>query len=134
MGKKYIVVVDDNRTLYWTPPEGEDIDIVHLRTSDAAIEWFEEHKGKWVDQIFLDHDLGTDPETGQDIDTRPFAVYLATLENEYATWIEDIFVHSLNPYGADWLVKELQPKYACCRIPCPESLRYDPSVYEEKNG
>ena len=51
-----------------------------------------------IDTISLDHDLGGDDTT------RPVVLYM--IENNI--WPKQIFVHTANPVGQDWLVSMIE--------------------------
>lgn len=58
---------------------------------------------KWwtkVEEMSLDHDLGIDPETGEDDTTRKVILFLC--ENPQY-WPDKVVVHSANPVGVEWL-------------------------------
>lgn len=91
-----IVIVDDERI----HPKGD----IHLKTSAEALSWLEGSKG--CKELWLDHDLG-----GEDT-TRPVALWLAELGfNEKPYLVEAIYIHSMNPVGADYLLKTLNKYY-----------------------
>ncbi|MER5638971.1 cyclic-phosphate processing receiver domain-containing protein [Kitasatospora sp. NPDC002227] len=72
------------------------------RTSRAGIQLLEEHRGRFIDELWLDHDLG-----GEDS-----ILPVVTLLEEAAFHgrpfdIGTVFVHSANPTGAETVVRSL---------------------------
>lgn len=82
------VLVDDLRSF------ADERPVVVLRTSKAAIEWLKAEPDRSIDHLWLDHDLGF-PEGEEDSGRR----VVAELEEHHYD-IEQIMVHSQNPYGA----------------------------------
>ncbi|WP_370109453.1 cyclic-phosphate processing receiver domain-containing protein [Streptacidiphilus sp. MAP12-33] len=72
------------------------------RTSREGVQLLEEHRGRFVDELWLDHDLG-----GEDS-----IMPVVTLLEEAAFGgqpfhIGTVFVHSANPIGAETVVRSL---------------------------
>lgn len=105
------VYVDDVRE---TPEPGW----VLIRTTDAALRYLKYCKdiGSRIDLLSLDHDMGIDFDTGEDITTRPIVEWM--IENDY--WPDIVLCHSANPYGRKW-VENMVERYA------PGGFRYQSS-------
>lgn len=89
-----ILGVDDLRLL----PRATRI----ARTSREGIELLREHRDRFIDELWLDHDLGGD-------DT---IMPVVTLMEEAAFsgrpfYVGTVFVHSANPVGAETVVRSL---------------------------
>jgi hypothetical protein len=72
------------------------------RTSTEGVRLLEEHRGRYVDELWLDHDLGGDDSI----------MPVVTLLEEAAFHgrpflIGTVFVHSANPIGAETVVRSL---------------------------
>ena len=98
-----ILVIDDERTFptlsgarYCRSSEGGILALVDMVNKYCF------HRGPRLDELYLDHDLG-------ETDTIwPVVEYLCTLDEGYKSFVNHIYVHSMNPPGAtkicDWLV------------------------------
>lgn len=108
----YRLVVDDERTFADFP----DDDTLYARHSDTAIHILEE--GICFDEIWLDHDLGDDDTSMKVVD------YLVEVKVVYGEYIPNfkIFVHSMNPVGANNIVRALSRYYDVKRVPLPECI------------
>ncbi|MGW1992866.1 cyclic-phosphate processing receiver domain-containing protein [Embleya sp. NPDC001921] len=89
-----ILGIDDLRPLPWATRIA--------RTSAEGIRLLQEHRDRFVDELWLDHDLGGD-------DT---ILPVVTLMEEAAFHgrpfrIGTVFVHSANPIGAETVVRSL---------------------------
>ncbi|WP_339134813.1 cyclic-phosphate processing receiver domain-containing protein [Streptomyces sp. f51] len=90
-----ILGIDDLRPLPWATRIA--------RTSAEGIKLLQEHRNRFIDELWLDHDLGGDDDSILPVvtlmeeaafDGRPFR-------------IGTVFVHSANPIGAETVVRSL---------------------------
>lgn len=89
-----ILGIDDLRPLPWATRIA--------RTSSEGIKLLQEHRDRFIDELWLDHDLGGDDSILPVVtlmeeaafDGRPFR-------------IGTVFVHSANPIGAETVVRSL---------------------------
>ena len=102
-----ILVVDDERTF----PFGD-----HVRHVDDAIR---ELSTRDFDEVWLDHDLGPDEDVR---DLARWLVEQAHLSPSFAGRVGLVYVHSMNPVGADWLVDTLSRYYTVRRVPLPQGV------------
>ncbi|QDK03001.1 hypothetical protein KNU71_gp116 [Streptomyces phage Braelyn] len=89
MAREYKIWVDDERPKpddSWTPMKNSTVAILLLKAL--------KRRGLVPRAISLDHDLGGD-DTAR-------AVVLWMCENEF--WPTEVYVHTANPVGRDWLV------------------------------
>ncbi|ASN73223.1 hypothetical protein SEA_WARPY_187 [Streptomyces phage Warpy] len=89
MAREYKIWVDDERPKpddSWTPMKNSTVAILLLKAL--------KRRGLVPRAISLDHDLGGD-DTAR-------AVVLWMCENEF--WPIEVYVHTANPVGRDWLV------------------------------
>lgn len=80
-------VPDDSWTLARTVEEA----IAHLQTGE-------------VTELSLDHDMGIDWDTGDDLTTRPIVKWM--IDND--VWPAVRMSHSANPFGAKWLEEAMR--------------------------
>ena len=118
MGK--VLIIDDERTaVNWIY-----CDVVHARNPINAIKLLRLDV-KW-DVIMFDHDLGKDPEGNHYnvLDVVDFMNRRAYLQEPIE--VKRILVHSMNPAGADNIVRGLERFYGeireLRRIPLPSTL------------
>lgn len=109
----YRLVVDDERTFKDFP----DDDTLYARHSDTAIHILE--RGIRFDEVWLDHDLGGDDTVMKVVD---FLVEHAVQYVEMNMFKFPIFVHSMNPVGAQNIVRALERYYDVKRVPLPECI------------
>lgn len=107
---KRILIIDDDH-LVGTPAGS-----VRALSSREAINRFEE-RSAW-DQVWFDHDLG-----GADKATKVVEYLEERREAGHPVFIECVYVHSMNPAGADTLVKSLSRMYPTRRVPLPWERR-----------
>lgn len=69
-----------------------------VQTPNAAIWTLQHHP---IITLSLDHDLGIDLETGEDLTTRPVVLWLC--EQPAEKWPTIVRAHSANPVGRSWL-------------------------------
>ena len=103
------LIIDDERLPLngWT-----DIDVDVVRTSADAMICLASRR---YDEVWLDHDLGGDDTT------RPVAMFLA----ERAADSDDlptVYVHSMNPVGAAWLMDTMKDYHPIRVEPVPNGL------------
>lgn len=106
------VVIDDERTFADFPDE----DTVYFRTSQDAIDFLKAVNWDDVREIWLDHDLGGDDTAMRVVD---FLVEHYFYACEVYNWDGKIYVHSMNPVGANNIVRALERYYAVARTTLP---------------
>ena len=124
MSDKLIIVIDDERTFK------SHEDILYLRTPKDALaylaDWWTVNMNrpmgappKWIDALWLDHDLGS--EGGDTQDVIPVVSFLYQLSRMGELPIRDIFVHSQNSVGASNLMNFAEEIASGCarRMPLP---------------
>jgi hypothetical protein len=86
--------VDDERAA----PQGWTL----VTTCDDALSFLQDLKaqGGTLDMLSLDHDLGWDLVSGDDLTTRPLVLWMC--ENEW--WPKKVWIHTGNPSAEKWLV------------------------------
>lgn len=108
------LIVDDERT-FKDAPEQRDFEKGHIniyaRNSASAIAIL---RGCNVDELWLDHDLGEDDTAMKVVD------FLCEHHQDFR---EGIWVHSMNPVGAENIIRALSPHYLSVRrVPLPECV------------
>ena len=118
------VIVDDTRTFKIVSNPS-----VYFRTSKDALLFLEHNKHEHLDNLYLDHDLG---EGG---DIKEVVLWLAEAEyNDSPFDVDVIFVHSMNPVGAEHTLKTLQRhNYNAVRIPLPDLIDLDKIDYDNSS-
>ena len=101
-----VLIIDDDR-LSGVPPG-----TVLAKSSTEAINRFKE-RSAW-DDVYFDHDLG-----GSDTSMRVVEWLEQRLNEEHPIFIERAYVHSMNPAGAEALMRALRRMYPTRRIPLP---------------
>ncbi|MER5867542.1 cyclic-phosphate processing receiver domain-containing protein [Kitasatospora sp. NPDC002040] len=89
-----ILGVDDLRALPWATRIA--------RTSADGVRLLEEHRGTFVDELWLDHDLG-----GEDSIMPVVTLLEEAAFNGRPFRIGTVYVHSANPSGAQTIVRSL---------------------------
>ncbi|MET7808919.1 cyclic-phosphate processing receiver domain-containing protein [Micromonospora chersina] len=92
-----IVLVDDLRSFV----DGRMAQVA--RTSRAGIEALERHRGRRLDELWLDHDLGEDDTIWPVVEVLERAAY-----EERPFNIGVVYVHSANPAGAEKIMQALR--------------------------
>lgn len=72
------------------------------RTSREGIQLLQEHRSSFIDELWLDHDLG-----GEDTIMPVVSFMEEAAFNGQPFQIGTVFVHSANPVGADTVVRSL---------------------------
>lgn len=72
------------------------------RTSSEGIQLLQEHRGIFIDELWVDHDLG-----GDDTILPVVALLEEAAFNDRPFHIGTVFVHSANPIGAETVVRSL---------------------------
>lgn len=105
------IVVDDERTF------DACVDITYLRNEDEAMlflsKWWNNNLSTpyggevWIDQIWFDHDLG--PNGGNGLNVAKFfaRLILSGIHLALASYVDEVYVHSQNPVGAEAIYREL---------------------------
>jgi hypothetical protein len=94
MTKRLILGVDDLRPLPWVTRIA--------RTSREGIQLLQEHRDRFIDELWLDHDLG-----GDDTIMPVVALLEEAAFNGRPFNIGTVFVHSANPAGAETMARSL---------------------------
>ncbi|AWW43016.1 cyclic-phosphate processing receiver domain-containing protein [Streptomyces cadmiisoli] len=89
-----ILAVDDLRAL----PRATRL----ARTSREGVQLLEEHRGMFIDELWLDHDLGGDDSIMPVVTLLEEAAF-----HGYPFQIGIVYVHSANPIGAETVVRSL---------------------------
>ncbi|MEU8795381.1 cyclic-phosphate processing receiver domain-containing protein [Streptomyces sp. NPDC048643] len=89
-----ILGIDDLRALPWTTRIA--------RNSGEGIELLQEHRDSFIDELWLDHDLGGDDSILPVVTLMEEAAF-----NGRPFQIGTVFVHSANPIGAETVVRSL---------------------------
>ncbi|MGW5422173.1 cyclic-phosphate processing receiver domain-containing protein [Streptomyces sp. NPDC003943] len=89
-----ILGIDDLRSL----PRATRV----ARTSREGVQLLEEHRNSFIDELWLDHDLG-----GDDTIMPVVTLMEETAFNGRPFQIGAVFVHSANPIGAETIVRSL---------------------------
>ncbi|MEU9058556.1 cyclic-phosphate processing receiver domain-containing protein [Streptomyces sp. NPDC048430] len=89
-----ILGIDDLRSLPWATQIA--------RTSGEGVKLLQEHRGSFIDQLWLDHDLGGDDSILPVVTLMEEAAF-----NGRPFRIGTVFVHSANPIGAETVVRSL---------------------------
>ncbi|MEU9405307.1 cyclic-phosphate processing receiver domain-containing protein [Streptomyces sp. NPDC048281] len=92
--KPVILGIDDLRPLPWATQVA--------RTSGEGVKLLQEHRDSFIDELWLDHDLG-----GDDSILPVVAVMEEAAFNGRPFRIGTVFVHSANPIGAETVVRSL---------------------------
>jgi len=106
-----ILVIDDVKVF----PFPDNVEVVYARTllqGTAYLEAWEIAHEEKIDELWLDHDLGINPDTGEEEDIRPICLMLAERAfngNPYP--VGRIAICSLNPVGISWMWSTLSPYY-----------------------
>lgn len=111
-----IVVIDDERTFRFDHLRD---DVVYLRSSDDALlylvkNWLSPNCYRPIDQLWLDHDLGSNDTVKPIVD---FLDQIGALG--YPFNVRNIFVHTQNAPAGDRIVKTLYRHYTCARAVLP---------------
>lgn len=108
----HIVVIDDMRS----PVRSESNQIVTflLKTPEEGLQVVKEFhaSGVVIEELWLDHDMGIDPDTGQDLNIMPIVEYLeehAFQDDPVA--VDHIFIHTSNPYAGEQMMRALSRHY-----------------------
>lgn len=115
MSRRLAVVVDDLRSF---PGLEDRFELLYARTSRSGCDLLLELSlsGRHVDLLLLDHDLGD--ETGSLDDILPVVDLLA--ESAFLGTpldVGQVVVHSANPVGAATVVRSLERYYPVRRLP-----------------
>ncbi|MFE6961662.1 cyclic-phosphate processing receiver domain-containing protein [Streptomyces sp. NPDC057696] len=89
-----ILGIDDLRLLPWTTQIA--------RSSGEGIKLLQEHRDGFIDELWLDHDLGGDDSILPVVTLMEEAAF-----NERPFRIGTVFVHSANPIGSETVVRSL---------------------------
>ncbi|MGC4987501.1 cyclic-phosphate processing receiver domain-containing protein [Streptomyces sp. DT193] len=89
-----ILGIDDLRPLPWTTRIA--------RSSGEGIKLLQEHRDSFIDELWLDHDLGGDDSILPVVTLMEEAAF-----NGRPFRIGTVFVHSANPIGAETVVRSL---------------------------
>ncbi|MER5400999.1 cyclic-phosphate processing receiver domain-containing protein [Streptomyces sp. NPDC002599] len=89
-----ILGIDDLRLLPWTTRIA--------RSSGEGIKLLQEHRDSFIDELWLDHDLGGDDSILPVVTLMEEAAF-----NGRPFRIGTVFVHSANPIGAETVVRSL---------------------------
>ena len=119
-----ILVIDDQRIF----KDREGAEIVHETTSDEGFITLV-MEGPW-DEVWLDHDLGMESsQNGYEMvmDVVEGLVDSAPLE------IGRVYVHSMNPVGADRMVAALRPFFDVVRIDPTPYLDFEAMYAENRD-
>lgn len=92
--KPVILGIDDLRPLPWTTRIA--------RSSGEGIKLLQEHRDSFIDELWLDHDLGGDDTISPVVTLMEEAAF-----NGRPFRIGMVFVHSANPIGAETVVRSL---------------------------
>jgi hypothetical protein len=87
--KPHVILADDLRSFV----EGRPAEVA--RTSAAGVELLRRCRGQWVDELWLDHDLGGEDTTWPVVEVLERAAF-----DERPFDIGVVFIHSANPPGA----------------------------------
>lgn len=101
-----VLVVDDLRRFDPIIDGGE---ITYARRSADAIHLLSRNKDSGYEQVWLDHDLG------ENDDIRVVVRWIL----EYKPKIGNVMVQSMNPVGAEWIVRSLEKLYPTRRVNSP---------------
>lgn len=104
--RRWILVIDDDKL------SGVPREIVHVRTAKAALARLRDRR--FWDEVWFDHDLGRGGDVMEVVKFLEDGQVDGT-----APSIEQIFVHSMNPVGAEVVYKALKPLYPTRRVPLP---------------
>ncbi|MET7388525.1 cyclic-phosphate processing receiver domain-containing protein [Streptomyces sp. NPDC005529] len=91
---RVILGIDDLRPLPWTTRIA--------RSSGEGIKLLQEHRDSFIDELWLDHDLGGDDSISPVVTLMEEAAF-----NGRPFRIGMVFVHSANPIGAETVVRSL---------------------------
>lgn len=91
---RVILGIDDLRPLPWTTRIA--------RSSGEGIKHLQEHRDSFIDELWLDHDLGGDDSISPVVTLMEEAAF-----NGRPFRIGMVFVHSANPIGAETVVRSL---------------------------
>lgn len=106
----HIIIIDDLRE----PMTLTGAKMSVYRTWEAGLDALKEihESGGHVDELWLDHDLGMDPENGDEWNIMPVVQWLEEVAHAETpldvTWI---FAHTSNFYRGDMIVAALQKWY-----------------------
>ncbi|MEW2285567.1 cyclic-phosphate processing receiver domain-containing protein [Streptomyces sp. NPDC047841] len=89
-----ILGIDDLRSLPWTTRIA--------RSSGEGVKLLQEHRDSFIDELWLDHDLGGDDSILPVVTLLEEAAF-----NGRPFRIGTVFVHSANPIGAETVVRSL---------------------------
>jgi hypothetical protein len=92
-----IVLIDDLRSFV----DGRDAEVA--RSSSAGVVLLNTYRGRRLDQLWLDHDLGEDDTIWPVVEVLERAAF-----NEHPFDIGLILIHSANPAGASKMMQALQ--------------------------
>ncbi len=94
MPSRVILGIDDLRPLPWTTRIA--------RSSGEGVKLLQEHRDSFIDELWLDHDLGGDDSILPVVTLLEEAAF-----NGRPFRIGTVFVHSANPIGAETVVRSL---------------------------
>lgn len=100
-----LLIVDDERTWFRHPDTGITVTV---RTVADAIICLESIPS--ITEVTLDHDLGPDE------DVRGLVHWMIDNKDKIPS-VSFVWVHTMNPVGADWIVGMLKPYFRVQRIP-----------------
>lgn len=107
-----IVLIDDERS--FRSHVAVD-DLLVFRHSGEALNWLAQVQDVEVDQLWLDHDLGSMNETTDSV--MPVVKELVNMvRNHTAPKIHQVVVHTANPIGAQNIVGYLSPYFPVVRV------------------
>jgi CheY-like chemotaxis protein len=126
-----VLVIDDQRIFKAVPnqPVNEVLDIVHETTSDKGFVTLV-MDGPW-DMVLLDHDLGMESsQSGYEM----VMDVVDGIENHDAPLdIKQVYVHSMNPVGAERMVQALSRYFPVARLDPTPYLDFDAMYAEGRN-
>jgi hypothetical protein len=121
---KKILVIDDQRIF----KDREDAEIIHETTSDKGFITLVMN-GPW-DEVWLDHDLGMESsQSGYEM----VMDVVSGLEDGTPLEIGKVYVHSMNPVGADRMVQALTRYFDVARIDPTPYLDFDAMYAQDRN-
>jgi hypothetical protein len=108
-----IMVIDDVRTPLGS--NSDNIVVLTYRTPEEglkALQSFHDSPRK-LNELWLDHDMGINPETGLDVTIGPVMRWLENIARDEGRPLNVgfIFVHTSNPYAAEGMVHVLSRYY-----------------------
>jgi hypothetical protein len=105
----FILVIDDERDF----AVGEDVTVQYVRNSKDALHmlaklYVNQYKAGHnydLDALMLDHDLGGEDDINVVVD---FLILIGPSESKNPFRVKKIYVHTMNPVGADRVVNKLK--------------------------